>query len=42
VDEQTTDDSVDISITDEVDGHLDLVARSTNLRGSGYIEQDNL
>jgi hypothetical protein len=41
VDEQTNDDNIDISITDEAESDLDLVARSTNPKGSGYVEQDN-
>lgn len=33
---------VDISITDEVQSDLDLIAGTDKGQGSGYVEQDNL
>ena len=42
MDDQMTDDSsIDISITDEVESDLDLMARTSNPKGPGYIEQES-
>jgi len=40
MEDQMTDDGVDISITDEVDSDLDLIAGTQ--KPKGHIEQDNL
>lgn len=40
MEDQMTDDGVDISITDEVESDLDLIAGTQ--KPKGYIEQDNL
>lgn len=40
MEDQDTGESVDISITDEVQSDMDLIA-GTN-KGKDYIEQDNL
>ena len=36
----TEDDGVDISITDEVQSDMDLIAGTTKGKGDGYVEQD--
>ena len=38
----TEDNSIDISITDEVQSDSDLIAGTDKSKGSGYVEQDNL
>ena len=40
MEDQMTDDGVDISITDEVDSDLDLIAGTQ--KPKGYVAQDNL
>jgi hypothetical protein len=40
VEDQTMDEGVETSISDELDSDLDLIAASKP-KGSGYIEQEN-
>jgi len=39
VEDDTLDQAVDTSISDDVDGDLDLIASKT--KGHDYVEQDN-
>jgi hypothetical protein len=41
VDDPTIDEGVDISITDEIDSDLDLIAGTSKGKGPDYIGQDN-
>ena len=41
MEDQSIDDGVDISITDEIDSDADLTAASKP-KGTDHIEQDNL
>jgi hypothetical protein len=42
MEDQDTGEGVDISITDEVQSDLDLIAGTDTGKGPGYGEQDNL
>lgn len=42
MEDQGMDDGIDISITDEVQSDMDLIAGTNTVQGTGSVEQDTL